>query len=210
MVRAILEGRKTQTRRVVKGLPAGIVCVSAMPESDYQYRFTDFGKHMIDLRCPYGRPQLPLEPPQDRLWVRETWCSRFIDPPGPNGYYDGYWYAATDPTPMAVDGDGGQKLRKNGDEASPWISGLRMPRKASRITLGIKSIRVERLQEISEADIRAEGVDETTCQRLGESAHRDPALIEAWAHGWDSINGKRKGCAWSDNPWVWVIEFVKL
>lgn len=71
MVRAILEERKTQTRRVVKGLPKSIRCASAIPESGYQYRFTDFKGTAIDLRCPYGRPVIPLEP-ADRLWVRET------------------------------------------------------------------------------------------------------------------------------------------
>ena len=102
----------------------------------------------------------------DGLWVRETFCSRFVDPPGPNGYYDGYWYAATDETPMAVDGDGGMRYRKNGEEASPWISPLRMPREASRLTLRVTGVRVERVQEITEADAIAEGA---TCREAGWS-----------------------------------------
>ena len=151
--------------------------------------------------CPYGKLG-------DRLWVRETFCWKFIDPPGPNGYYDGYWYAATDNTPMAVDGDGGQRLRKNGEEASPWISGLRMPREASRITLEITEVRVERLREISENDVRAEGIDDAYCAELGMDAHRDPGPIEAWCHGWDALNAKR-GYSWESNCWVWVLTFQR-
>jgi hypothetical protein len=81
-----------------------------------------------------------------------------------------------------------------------------MPRWASRITLEITEVRVERLQGISVPDIQAEGIVpwDVGCTTSGIGWRM------AWQKGWDTINGKRKGCAWSDNPWVWAITFKRL
>ena len=230
-VRAILEGRKTQTRRVVKNktalewlapddLPGGSMFSPA------------FVANPENFLSPYGFAG-------DELWVRETFCSRFVDPPGPNGYYDGYWYAATDETPQKVDGDGCTVFRKNGEEASPWISPLRMPREASRLTLRVTDVRVERVRDISEADAMAEGCkpvvwsdppwwqgyrefngDLLHQQTQGEQPpdwmiephkmkpckHMDTSARQMFAGRWISINEKR-GFGWATNPWVWAVTF---
>lgn len=197
MVRTILEGRKTQTRRVVKGLPPGIKFVSELPESDYQYRFTDFQTH-VDLRCPYGRPQLPLEPPRDHLWVREalTWSNNALA------------YKADDsPVPTkAIPPEFYNRTIRN------FIVSQFMPRWASRITLGVKGIRAERLQDITEADAIAEGMrrhDASGVFSTGADLSCYATAREAFAHAWDTIN-KKRGFSFESNPFVWVIEFKKL
>ncbi len=88
-----------------------------------------------------------------------------------------------------------------------------MPRWASRINLEITNVRVERLQEISEVDAKAEGIQEVECIAPcfdGGGAAFGPNAQVAFMRGWDSINGKRKGCTWADNPWVWALEFKRL
>lgn len=258
MVRAILEGRKTMTRRVVKGLPDGIKFVSAIPESGYQYRFTDFNGTNIDLHCPYGRPQLPLEPPRDRLWVRETWkpLSKHSKPTiQPLAVMDGVapTYETERGVCFAADGsivwspykttiqnlrrDAPTKAKPHLPVSSKWKPSIHMPRWASRITLEIVNVRVERLQEISEADCIAEGVQvPVTTQNCPPGKARiltqltgpgprgtfapyaylpdGDDSIEAYSRAhfaslWDSINAKR-GYGWKQNPFVWVIQFQKL
>lgn len=216
MVRAILEGRKTQTRRVV-----GFMCG------------TDFLTHRKDdlwilsstilniaaglprkkvsprtgqlVRCPYGKPG-------DRLWVRETWAdvtlafqSHECEEPQVIAFQaDDAVYNTRTMHFLEYRNDSGIVVKK-------WRPSIFLPRPFSRITLEITNVRVERLQEISEADIRAEGVDESTIDELANlpNAHREPSLLEAWCHGWDALNGKR-GYGWASNPWVWVIEFKVL
>lgn len=155
MVRALLDGSKTQTRRVVK-------C-----------HVEDYGiiRH-TDKACPYGQPD-------DRLWVRETWLQTN---PFTEGGLHTYGYRATDAIefPDAV-----------------WKPSIHMPRVASRITLEINAVRLERLHDISEFDAQAEGV------------HTDPAspAYDAYADLWVQINGPG---SWDLNPWVWVIEFKRI
>ena len=170
MVRAILDGRKTVTRRIVRGVE--------MP------------------RCPYGSPG-------DRLWVRETWCLAHPDyhdtdrEAGSRPVKDGRFcfYAATDDVDT---GDG-----------SPWKPSIHMPRWASRITLEVVCIRVERLQEIDEVDILAEGVTVDVVAKLTGTPWADmPTLHHAWERLWDSINGDR--ASWASNPWVWRVEFRRV
>jgi hypothetical protein len=180
MVTAILEGRKTQTRRVVKPQPTGwpanghFLVWKRNPFGDNPMTLT----HFVDL-SPYGKRG-------DRLWVRET----FRQSPGSlSAHY-----------------------RSDADEVSggPWKPSIFMPRNLSRITLEITNVRVERLREISFSDIRAEG---KRCPEhdfhSGFCASECAALRGEWVTGWDKINGKRKGCDWNSNPWVWVIEFVR-
>lgn len=228
-VRAILAGTKTQTRRVVKPQPPadaveaapngyegpegpswfwmkpGTVSPMFLPRGAAYWPNTLAGAKPIS--CPYGRPG-------DELWVRETFCSRFVDPPGPNGYYDGWWYAATDETPMAVDGDGGCRFRKNGEEASPWISPIRMPREASRLTLRVTDVRVERVQEITKEGAKAEAYPMPRLQRTAYEARQGKETVPDDERGdfryfWDRSNAKR-GFGWDVNPWVWVVSFEVL
>jgi hypothetical protein len=172
MVKAILEGRKTQTRRIIKGKGDAGACAKLLIED-----------------CPYGQAG-------DRLWVRETFCYK-IDPITAIVSENEFWYKATNPEVIKIDDDGSYAFRKDGWSASPWLPSIHMPRKASRLTLEITSIRVEKLQEITSADALKEGIPASFRHEITEFK----AL-------WDSINGKTY--PWSDNPWVWIIEFERL
>lgn len=194
MVRAILEGRKTQTRRVVK----------VQPTSDAQRFGTcveDTGKkhegmhHWIDpentenqtpfFSCPYGKVG-------DRLWVRETWAEEEHEGKAV--------YRATDEGHFPiVDGK--------------WKPSIHMPRWASRITLEITAVRVERLKDISEADAQAESVYWDGYYWRG-GTHPVKGSDQCWGTPkdayeaiWKTINGPE---IWEANPWVWVIEFKKI
>jgi hypothetical protein len=174
MVRAILDGRKTQTRRVVKGLPYAPLAFAEFTAADPSgfWGFGHANNPIHCIHCPYGETG-------DRLWVRETHCK----------YGGGFIYRADygNLTPIS-DGVGG-----------PWKPSIHMPRVASRITLEIVSVRVERLQDISEADAMAEGV-ECCSGWIGHAG--EPRRI--FCDLWKSINGPE---SWAANPWVWVIEF---
>lgn len=194
MVRAILEGRKTQTRRIVKPLAAagwqpetahddtlrlGMI-TSAHPKRGKFGLFMrreihpGSGKYEHDLvPCPYGAPG-------DLLWVRESWG--IIDD---NTVETGAAaYGATDP--MALD---------------EWRPSIHMPRWASRLTLEITDVRVERLQDISEDDAKSEGATKEIEPHLGQRWRSHRAGFE---YLWQSINGEE---SWSVNPWVWCIIF---
>lgn len=182
MIRAILDGRKTQTRRIVKYIPAfgypNEWCKKINTESFNQIvgDYTDY--------CPYGKPG-------DKLWVRETFCADFLP----------FIYRAT------------ATSENYGKEKIKWRPSIHMPRIYSRITLEIVSVRVERLQDISEADAIAEGVESRRI-RIGNSVHSNLEyqmnarlpFIELW----NSINGKKEGCSWEASPFVWVVEFKRV
>lgn len=125
----------------------------------------------------------------ERLWVRETWCQP--DPAERRAVY------------RADAGFGEHEvlrdLRQGAKPKSyvPWRSAMHMPRWASRIVLEVTATRLEHLQEIKAHDIVCEGVN-------------PPCLVDNYARLWESLNGKRDGCAWRDNPWVWVISFRRL
>lgn len=158
MVRAILDGRKTQTRRVVK-LRNG----QYMPPSE---KADINGWRQMLRNCPYGQPG-------DRLWVRET-------------HFDAKRL-----------NEGRILYRADGDVSRfGWTPSIHMPRSASRITLEVTGVRVERLQDISEADAVAEGV----VWEQGQTA------INVFETLWESINGAG---SWDANPWVWVVEFKR-
>jgi hypothetical protein len=176
MVRAILEGRKTQTRRVIKLSEA--------------------------MNCPYGLNG-------DRLWVRETWK------PDPSFGYP------QRTKPSELDHQTNILYRASLPEEHPkatcqkWRPSIFMPRWASRITLEIKSVRSELVQEISEADAIAEGINVISHGREGKYYHPTNTVQEggnyvhaadAYCHLWNRINSRR-GFGWDINPWVWVIEF---
>jgi hypothetical protein len=197
MVRAILEGRKTQTRRIVKPQPVF--------ENKLGVAFWPDGMGPVDYRlCPYGQDG-------DRLWVKETFQTGEYAQNEPRGAV----YRATDPDWETCEG-------------WKWKPSIFMPRALSRITLEITGIRVQRLQDISEAAAMAEGIEQVgkTFVHDGKTKRRDQAggvagdPIMAFAELWDSINDKnpprgeiRQGIhphSWQGNPWVWVIEFQPL
>ena len=178
MVRAILEGRKTQTRRKLSPKTEDwLPTLSSL----------DAVKNPNSGLCPYGYPG-------DRLWVRETWRPKGHNFPIGNAYE----YRATaeqDLTPT----DG------------PWKPSIFMPRAASRITLEVVSVRVERLQDLYEDDAIAEGIEPIYTdhgkyfgnygkEEIGHLLHP----FESYRTLWTSINGPD---SWESNPWVWVVEF---
>lgn len=215
MVRAILDGRKTVTRRVVKRIPwrAG-----SNPEFSHARAFQNAGEWRIaggaemttGFRCPHGQQG-------DRLWVRETWGAvshawtedgsrrdwlpdrpstpiRYM--PFGKGYFSGHAiYAADGAFEWCGDDDGG------GEPRSAWKPSIHMPRQASRITLEVTSVRVERLQDISPEQARSEGVESPIAD------HLDNAWIVQFERIWTSINGPD---SWNANPWVWVVEFKRI
>lgn len=169
MVRSILEGRKTQTRRVIK--QPGLDMVESV--IDYNGYFT-WDTFDYDLRplCPYGHPG-------DRLWVRETFGIS-----AHNGVVP--FYKATEAIALVY----------------KWKPSIHMPRWASRITLEIVNVRVERLQDISAEDCIAEGVLSTLREHDAVIDLRDK-----YRALWESINGPG---SWEINPWAWVIEFKRI
>jgi hypothetical protein len=206
MVRAILDGRKTMTRRVVKREwpPHGGGTSRAFVPRDGKDDFVTFSQPYTDLqgepiwfyswgnarrlRCPYGAPG-------DRLWVREAFAYSVKDPDSfgegfsrethhavpREGHHGGDW------THYEPDGNGGLVTTS---VKPKWKPGIHMPRWASRLTLDVTAVRVERLQDITEDDARAEGFDSRT------------AIADAWTamHGAGS---------WDANPWVWCIQFKR-
>jgi hypothetical protein len=176
MVRAILHGRKTQTRRVIKPQPFehgsdGLVSAgwgwSIGQKCKLQaWKVDEIGSAMAKY-CPHGKPG-------DRLWVRETFAIHGNE----------IAYAATDQHLVGCD---------------RWKPSIHMPRRASRITLEITDVRVERLNEISRGDAMAEG-----CPHSNLAYGQNPC--DWFRELWESINGPE---SWAANPWVWAIEFRK-
>lgn len=219
MVRAILEGRKTQTRRVVKtvrGYEHNSTCRPDLAADPWVVWWHGESERVGCLQeCPFGAPG-------DRLWVREAWQ---VDAPRDGSWPDTMffgdrispldWIPAVYRTPKHC------LFRASWDGIELWWrSPIHMPRWASRLTLEVVAVRVERLQEISEADAKAEGI----------AFHGDqPSPRDRFSEMWDAINGTRRvaewnyelgtprygrkvsklddSCAWAANPWVWVVEF---
>lgn len=193
MVRAILEGRKTQTRRVVT-LPRWVEPCNE--DHDFELDGEPEWPHAISrktgclaaMECPYGQPG-------DRLWVRETWHS--------SPHFDCLYRS---------DYDDGAVLAKVVAHGG-WRPSIFMPREFSRITLEIIDVRVQRLQEISANDVLAEGFIFSTKFELGTGYglpnwSRGVEHSAAFAALWDEINAKR--APWASNPWVWAITFRRI
>jgi len=181
MVRAILEGRKTQTRRVVK------------PPSPY----ADGDDITVawacgDVKCPYGKPG-------DPLWVREG--LRGDGQPG-DRRIGIMRYAADGEMVLTYNQDHLWGYKR------PTLSAIYMPRWASRILLEVTDVRVERLQEISWNDAKSEGVITRDGPLYADEPVTAYVPQDQYRILWDSINGKKH--PWSSNPWVWVVEFKKL
>lgn len=200
MVRAILDGRKTQTRRVVKLTADGHV---QAPSKHLRWYPTDPGAIQA---CRYGQPG-------DLLWVRETWGAVWpADEPVPLRQCEIEYRA--DLPPGCTDRPGEWPADEcNGPEVPKWRPSIHMPRWASRITLEVKGVRVERLQDVTEDDAMAEGAmwhDGGTYWHSGwrhdySNVHAD--AYSSFARLWNNINGPG---AWEANPWVWVISFERV
>jgi hypothetical protein len=201
MVRALLNGSKTQTRRVVKQQPDSDEATGACwVEIDGRHQWAwhagedeDILPNEQQFFCPYGQPG-------DRLWVRETFAR--ID--GQTRPWIETDYRATY--------NHGDRLGDTLGIKKRWTPSIHMPRHASRITLEITNVRVERLQDISADDARAEGI----CYDPGEDGvFHIPAIggctsdsaVGSYQKLWQSINGLG---SWSANPWVWVVEFKRV
>ncbi len=218
MVRAILTGKKTQTRRAVKGASGAFwdhPGWEPVAKDDIIEWSSPGHSFSMPKRCPYGQVG-------DRLWVKETWSTEELDR---NGERIGVQYQAT-PTEKCRSGRSvarpdGFKLKRPvhggiGNEDGCWRSPLFMPRWASRLTLEVTDVRVERLQDISEADARAEGcsgsdpepVEEGGTVYCWKGRSAAPCPLAHYRHVWESINGKKH--PWSSNPWVWAITFKRV
>lgn len=199
-VRAILAGTQTQMRRIVK-LP------HQNPLGQWE-QTTWGGKGARDKFGQEHPEQAALwhtrtgdclahgAIPGDRLWVRETWAygvhamASARDEDGP------FVYAATDSTQHRL--------------CEKWTPSIHMPRWASRITLEITAVRVEKLQDITEADAMAEGIvsaGDGNGYQLADTTHYMATARDSYASLWDHINGDN---AWDKNPWVWVVEFKRV
>lgn len=195
MVRAILAGTKTQTRRIMKPQPYSngfgtrpgsyeIACHNDyLPPSVMLWDVKRFGRRVYTASnaegwendCPYGVAG-------DLCWVRETWANE--------EQFGGYVYRADHAGDDPI-GDG-------------WRPSIHMPRVASRLTLQIADVRVQRVQDISKADVIAEGI-------ANRAGYPIEGVVAGWhepfAQLWDSINGKRPGADWDANPYVWALTF---
>jgi hypothetical protein len=245
-IRAILEGRKTQDRRIVKpkcGCP-DFFCIKPDDRNPYYFRRADAVwdsfKSIEDLAakyCPHGSVG-------DRLWVRETWR-----PKSWGADFDWMFVEFKDGSTKQIDpieawGDsilGAERVWENlsnecvqsgsqledgyfKDVVLKWKPSIHMPRAASRITLEITGVKVERLQDISEEDAIAEGIQSfepgegSKFWRNYQGDEKD--LIDGWFFReeailsfrslWDSINGEKPGCDWASNPFTWTIEFRRI
>lgn len=186
MVQAILEGRKTQTRRVIKGLGSKL-------GDEYCTELRNGEIVETAALCPYGTAG-------DRLWVRETWQAQTLD---------GQWWHEVKRDDRSVMNWAWTNPVKPAYDLTPpkWLPSIHMPRMACRITLEVVSVRVERLQDISGEDCVAEGVD--ALYEPDTNVPADHYNRQTFASLWDSINAKR-GFGWAANPWVWVIEFKQV
>lgn len=208
MVRAILEGRKTQTRRVIKPQPEeswtdvygprdGELTIvpyqDGSPRSTWQTCWDDEGKCWMLWTDGSGRrmyvPHCPYGAPGERLWVRETWADHDKSE------------VETNATRYRADLLPGGKV----DDRFKWRPSIHMPRLASRILLEITNVRVELVQAISHADALAEGMREDAEPNNYGAGGR---ARDAFAKLWDYLNAKR-GFGWDSNSWVRVIEFKK-
>ena len=172
MVKAILEGRKTQTRRVIKPQPV-FDSADLNGKPYFRWRGLERSQWALSTYCPYGQVG-------DRLWVRETF------------YTDNY--RRSNGLPVLYKADG---------ETRSWLPSIHMPRWASRITLEITGVKVERIQEIQDTptDALKEGI------KLKQPyVHADLKVVADFKELWDSINAKR-GYGWDVNPWDWALTF---
>lgn len=217
MVRQIIAGRKSQTRRVMNPQPELRRHWSA--PGRHGLRFFAGQKHEITIACDYMDrldsgvvSRCPYGVPGDALWARETWA-----------LWDGGEHARHDSLGVTFRAD---CLNARGEEDSDskrarldfgvkWRPSIFLPRKLSRLTLRVTDVRIECVQSISEEDAKAEGTECRSDLAWDDAVGSGDPYATAVAHGhrdafralWDSINGKRPGCSWEANPWVWAVTF---
>ena len=203
MVRAILDGQKTQTRRPVKfpHIDRDAMCELAGNELAGELSAGNYRN------SPYGKPG-------DRIWVRETFQGPLFDYEQMDSYLeDSSKFEKPEFCQYAADGKPAPEYFDADDNLHcGWRPSIHMPRWASRILLEITDVRVERLNEISEEDARAEGIIDAGCLNCGEPepcncSNPAPDATDAFAYLWQSIYGQEN---WNANPWVWVIEFKRI
>ena len=188
MVQAIIEGRKTQTRRT-KGLehfntnPSVFYSTgkrihtlrpNKLTEVEYVINSADGFENKV--KCPYGQPG-------DVLWCKEKWLNRYPKQDDNDSSMYGYKADLQNPHPSLK-----------------WKASIHMPKAACRLFLQLKAVRVERLQDISRVDCMSEG-----CPFPNIAKETDPKAF--FSNLWKSINGPN---SWKENPWVWVIEFERI
>lgn len=201
MVRAILDGRKTQTRRIVKPAPSTDTTEILHSEGCEWREWFPLDGNMHpkswQIRCPYGQKG-------DQLWVKENFhLGEYVK--GPNAQGAAIAYAEGKTTCFRHMTDAEMERCRLKPDPRPWaesrtIPSIHMPRWAGRVTLEITAIRVERLQDISEVDAKAEGIDIPADSYEGKGWMAFKAL-------WLSINGRE---SWDANPFVWVVEFQRI
>jgi hypothetical protein len=202
MIRALLDGKKTQTRRIVKSQPQGrllgllerpIRSMADEPVLRAWFGASEAENSSKEVTCPYGKPG-------DLLWIREA----FIDD------RDEYDYALSSAAPY-YKGAGiifRADVDSDSDPAEGWKPSIHMPRWASRVTLELIEVRVERLWDISEADALAEGVNIQLpmfdAEQYDAAGMKGNVYREQYRKVWESINGLD---SWDANPWVWALSF---
>ena len=209
MVRAILDNRKTQTRRTIKN-------ISVVPGIGYVFKGSDDAKDWIS-HCPYGKQG-------DQLWVRETWQGPLFYDEIPEDWNSDK-YKTPEYCHYKATGDSCDFTDSDDNFVERWQPSIHMPRWASRILLEVTNVRVERLNDISEYDAVYEGLKAITkdCQTIKYGipdidgypgsdnigwnwCDWDVSPVLAYKSLWESINGQG---SWDLNPWVWVIEFKR-
>ena len=212
MVRAILQNRKFQTRRVINPQPQWPWDKPPVWVDGDGYYHSGDGPHLAtrsDMRCPYGAVG-------DTLWVREAWrTEKNIDKMDAaqmvaaclDAGYSAPW------APIRYEADGRFDNWDQGQEVGRLRPSIHMPRWASRITLEVVNVRVERVQEISEADAKAEGVwkpgEIVRADMTGRYDAENYTARNQFMHTWEHLNFDR-GFGWNVDPWVWVIEFKRV
>jgi hypothetical protein len=225
LIRGILDGSKTQTRRPLKVQPpSGVIGFNECAGDLGTWYCESSCVSVLSYRaqkCPFGRSG-------DRLWVRESFHYGWYDE---EYHYNGLsgesitesrWARCDDPDEddvwYAADGDPGDPGNHDRWDHRQTPS-IHMPRWASRIDLEVLGVRVEQLQDLSVADALAEGVKVERCDHAGGkdmygcvdclNTGMLESPVEALAHTWDEIYAKQ-GLGWSDNPWVWVTDFRRV
>lgn len=203
MVRAILSGQKTQTRRPVRP-PFEIHRLNGSNGTNGFLAHPDgYGGRFEPYPCPFGQPG-------DRLWVRETW--RLADPEGEDALSEDVY----GPYAPFIGSNGSRKIRwrviyqATSSENHPkygkalWTPSIHMPRWASRLILELTDINVERVQDITEDEAINEGVVDPIMGTYGMNP------ITIFRDLWDALYAKRPGLLWQENPWVWAISFRRV
>ncbi len=237
MIRAILAGNKTQTRRIVNPQPESDVDVVENTGGNLWYFYNkekaklNYPQYINMRKCPYGIPG-------DELWIRETWkIQSFMEgEPIEFLYKDGKvmdehelerwqwskyeeWHErvtmkATNElveSDLEPDDDSGNFLWTGKESPLKWHPSIFLPRWGSRIQSGVDNIRVERVQDISEEDAKAEGVslDDYQYTSFPVEGERVETYKEGFEILWDKIN-KKRGFGWDENPWVWTVDMNNI